>query len=102
MTVDREWQHSVAIDTVGNGVATDSYQITGDVVASGGGWAEPIDYNNDQASSTQTVPDSYGNARYPLLAVYTTYDSGYTYLHVAYAVPPGGRCRSHLFATWES
>lgn len=102
MTVHRQWQHNVAYDTVGNGVATDSFEISGDVVVSGGGFAEPIDYSGTQSSSTATVPDGVAHQSYPLLAVYTTYVGGYTYLHVAYGVPPGGKCRSHLFATWEA
>lgn len=104
MATNRQWRHGIAYDSVGNGVATLSIEITGgDYVVSGGGFAEPLDYNNTQASSTSTSSD-HASAQCPIVYIDTEYDSvrNSTSLNLGFAVTPGGKCVGHVFATWEA
>lgn len=100
MTVHRDWQHSLTVANAA-GVASSSIAVSGDLVLSGGGYAEAVDYQNSNESSTETN----GNSAYlPLVASYGRYDSGnaQSVWMVHFAAPPNTRVRIHAFATWEA
>lgn len=102
MTIHREWQHSTAYADA-TGVASASAAVAGNVIVTGGGYAEPVDYSNGNVSSTETNGAS-ASARCPIVWIHSSYDGvgNTTYLNVGYATVPNAKVRAHVFVQWEA
>lgn len=102
MTIHREWQHGTTLGDSNGTCIGSGVTVSGDVVITGGGWAELIKHDYSNESSTDTT----GNTAMlwvPLVAMWPIYHAGSntTTLRLKFGVPPGARIRSHVLTVWE-